>query len=211
MDDAGGVEDPTVVADGDRLTVFYSGWNPVAQRSTLLRAEGPAAGRLTKCGPIFDGDAPQAKEPALVRRDSGWTMFFETEREASCNASATAPALDGPWVIGADVLQPRPGRFDSWHLSPVAFTAAPDGSRVLIYNGADRNAQWQIGWCVLSSDCSRVLYAADQPIVRATRDAPDQRELVFGASIVERNDVLDLYYSIGDTDPTRATLRWRTG
>ncbi|MFN2461650.1 MAG: hypothetical protein ABR591_13350 [Candidatus Velthaea sp.] len=209
-EDRGGVEDPTVVEDGDRLTVFYSGWDPAAQRSTLLRADGARSGALVKRGPVFDGAAPpQAKEATLVRRDDGWTMFFEVEREASLNASATAPAIAGPWTIGDDVLGTRPNHFDSWHLSPIAFVMSPEETRVLIYNGADRDGRWQIGWCALDEECARVLERPREPIVRASRNAPDQRELAFGASVVERDGLLDLYYSIGDTDPARATLRWR--
>lgn len=209
--DRGGVEDATIVLDGNRLHLFYSGWDPVARRSTLLRADGARTGVLSKRGPVLDGlAAPQAKEATLVRRAGGWTMFFEVERNASLNASATAPALAGPWAIGDDVLYPRPGRFDSWHLSPVAFTIAPDGTRALIYNGADRDGRWQIGWCALDPDCMRVLARPDEPVVRASRNGPDQRELAFGASAVDRDGLLDVYYSIGDTDPARATLRWRT-
>lgn len=208
--DLGGVEDPTVVEDGDRLHVFYSGWNPATKRSTLLRAEGSRSGDLVKRGSVFDGAAPpQAKEATLVRRDGGWTMFFEVEREASRNATATAPALTGPWSIGDDVLLPREDRFDSWHLSPVAFVTAPDGTRVLVYNGADRDARWQIGWCALDPSCTTVLARPGEPIVRASRNAPDQRELAFAASVIERDGMLDVYFSIGDTDPARATLRWR--
>ncbi|MDQ6926217.1 MAG: hypothetical protein M3154_08260 [Candidatus Eremiobacteraeota bacterium] len=208
-EDRGGVEDPTVVEDGDSITVFYSGWDPAAQRSTLLRADGPRSGALVKRGPVFDGEAPQAKEATLLRRDRGWTMFFEVERDASLNASATAPSLTGPWTIGDDVLHTRPNHFDSWHLSPVAFVTSPDGRRILIYNGADRDGRWQIGWCALDQDCARVLERPREPIVRASRNTPDQRELAFGASVVERDGLLDLYYSIGDTDPARATLGWR--
>jgi hypothetical protein len=54
-----------------------------------------------------------------------------------------------------------------------------------------------------------VLAPPDEPIVYASRNAPDQRELAFAAAAVERNGLLDIYYSIGDTDPARATLRWR--
>jgi beta-1,2-mannobiose phosphorylase / 1,2-beta-oligomannan phosphorylase len=208
--DRGGIEDPTVVEDSDRLHVFYSGWNPVARRSTLLRADGARSGALVKRGPVLDGAAPpQAKEATLARRDGGWTMFFEVEREASRNASATAPSLAGPWTTGDDVLHPRPDRFDSWHLSPAAFPTAPDGTRVLIYNGADRDARWQIGWCALDPDCAHVLARPDEPIVHASRNTPDQRELAFAASAVERDGLLDVYYSVADTDPARATLRWR--
>jgi predicted GH43/DUF377 family glycosyl hydrolase len=80
---------------------------------------------------------------------------------------------------------------------------------VLIYNGADRDARWQIGWCALDPDCAHVLARPDEPIVHASRNTPDQRELAFAASAVERDGLLDVYYSVADTDPARATLRWR--
>ncbi len=207
--DRGGVEDPTVVDEGQRLDIFYSGWNPVAKHSTLMRARGTRAGGFAVCGAVFGGGEPQAKEATLVRVDTGWAMFFEVERDASLCGVARAPFIEGPWTIGEDVLTPRRDGFDSHNVSPVAFVRAPTGERVLIYNGSDASARWEIGWCALDEGCTRIIARCDQPIVRATRNAPDQRELVFGSSVVERDDGLDLYYSVADTDSTRATLRWR--
>ncbi len=208
--DIGGVEDPTVVEDDGTLHVFYSGWDGVAGRSTMLRATGPNAGALVKCGPVLPADALPAKEPTLTKHADGWTMFYEIERDdASLNASATAPALTGPWTLGDDVLRPRAERFDAWHLSPIAFVRAPAGTQVLLYNGATRDARWQIGWCSLDETCGRVLARSDAPVIEASRNAPDQRELAFGASVVATRDGLYVYYSIADTDPARATLRWR--
>ncbi len=208
--DLGGVEDPTVVEDAGTLHVFYSGWDGVAGRSTMLRAAGPHAGALVKFGAVLPPDALPAKEPTLVRRDGGWTMFYEVERDAaSLNASATATSLLGPWTLGDDVLRPRPDHFDDYHLSPVAFVRAPDGTRVLIYNGATRDGRWQIAWCALDEKCGRVLARADAPVIEASRNAQDQRELAFGASVVVNGDGLYVYYSIADTNPARAALRWR--
>jgi len=208
--DLGGVEDPTVVEDAGLLNVFYSGWDGVAKRSTMLRAAGPPGGALTKCGPVLPADALPAKEPTLVRRDDAWTMFYEVERDdASLNATATARSLSGPWTLGDDVLRPRSDRFDAWHLSPVAFLRAPDGARVLLYNGSTRDGRWQIGWCELDEACGQVIARPDEPLISASRNAPDQRELAFAASAFMVDDDLHVYYSIGDTDPARARVRWR--
>jgi len=208
--DLGGVEDPTIVEDAGSLNVFYSGWDGVTERSTMLRAVGRSDEALTKCGAVLPADALPAKEATLVRRDGGWTMFYEVERDdASLNATATAPSLSGPWTIGDDVLQPRADRFDAWHLSPVAFLRAPDGTRVLLYNGSTRDGRWQIGWCELDEACGTVVARPDEPLIRASRNAPDQRELAFAASAFMVNDDLHVYYSIGDTDPARARVHWR--
>ncbi len=209
--DLGGVEDPTVVEENGTLYVFYSGWNSSAERSTLLRAAGPSHGALVKCGVVLPPSESPAKEATFVRSDAGWIMFYEVERgDASRNASATAPALNGVWTIGDDVLQPRGDCFDAWHLSPVAFVRAPDGARVLIYNGATRDGRWQIGWCELDETCSQVLGRPDQPLISASRNSPEQRELAFGASASTNGDELFIYYSIGDSDPACGRLRWRS-
>ena len=118
--DLGGVEDPTVVQDGGALQVFYSGWNPEAKRSTMLRAVGSNGSSLDKKGAVLPASAGQAKEPTLARHRDGWQMFYEAERgDHSLNASASAPSLQGPWTIGPDVLYPRAGSFDAWHLRPI--------------------------------------------------------------------------------------------
>lgn len=211
VDDLGGVEDPTVVEENGTLHVFYSGWNSSAERSTLLHAAGPSQGALVKRGVVLPPSESPAKEATFVRSDTGWIMFYEVERgDASRNASATAPALNGVWTIGDDVLQPRRDCFDARHLSPVAFVRAPDGARVLIYNGATRDGRWQIGWCELDETCSQVLARPDQPLIPASRNSPEQRELAFGASASTNGDELFIYYSIGDSDPACGRLHWRS-
>ncbi len=208
--DLGGVEDPTVVEQAETLHVFYSGWNGVTKRSSMQRASGPRDGALLKCGEVLPPNGLPAKEATLVRCDGGWTMFYEIEREsASLNATATAPSLLGTWTIGDDVLLPRSGHFDDYHLSPVAFLRSPDGTRVLIYNGATRDGRWQIGWCSLDEKCLQVLRRADEPVICASRNTPEQRDLAFGASAFALGDDVYVYYSIGDTDSTRARMRWR--
>jgi len=55
--DLGGVEDPTVLEEAGALNVFYSGWDGVAARSTILRAVGPRADALVKCGAALPADS----------------------------------------------------------------------------------------------------------------------------------------------------------
>ena len=108
-------------------------------------------------GRVLPASAGQTEEPTLARRGDGWQMFYEAERgDRSLNASASGPSLQGPWTIGPDVLYPRAGSFDAWHLSPFALLAERDGSFVLFYNGATRDGRRQIGWCLLDEDCATV-------------------------------------------------------
>ncbi len=162
-----------------------------------------------KCGAALPADS-LPKEAAFARRDDGWVMFYEVERgDASLNATATAASIGGAWAIGDDVLRPRPGHFDAWHLSPVAFLRAPDGARILIYNGATRDGRWQIGWRELNESCTEVRARPTEPLISAGRTSPEQRELAFGGSAFSNGEGLFVYYSIGNTDPARARLHWR--
>src|SRR5689334_15345835 len=48
--DRDGAEDPTVVAEGDTVHVYYTGWNQAEKTAQLMPAIGPEARHLHKWG-----------------------------------------------------------------------------------------------------------------------------------------------------------------
>lgn len=202
MDDRDGSEDPTLVFDGDRLVVFYSGWNQDTGEGHLLRAVGRDVHQLAKAGRVLPepNDFPFAKETSVVQDpDGSWRMFFEYARDgASLIGTATAAVLDGPWTFGPDVIAPRPDSWDAWHLSPGPILYWGSEAPVLIYNGATKDAHWRIGWAELSPDASTVTARCTDPLVVPGDVSGDATDIAFAASAVDTDQGFQLYYSLSD-------------
>src|SRR5207247_1179420 len=125
-DDDGGCEDPTVLRDGGKYYVFYTGWNREREQARLLLAVGDDLAKLQKSGRVFpDGDEYRnTKEATLVRVGDEWLMFYEcSDGERSLIGMAQSSGLNGPWRRRQSICDVRKGKWDGYHLStgPVAF------------------------------------------------------------------------------------------
>lgn len=207
-DDRDGCEDPTVVLAGG-YTVFYSGWNQAGGEGQLLWADGEDPRRLTKRGRVLPRpeDYANAKEATVLRAADGtWRLYFEYAAGGrSLIGAAEAPALQGPWTPCPAPFGPREGSWDEWHLSPgpVLSTDPP----VLVYNGADRETRWRIGWVQLDPECREVVARGDAPLLSPPPVTGDASDIAFSASVVQCGAVRYLYYSISDRDLFRVPLR----
>lgn len=207
-DDDAGCEDPTVAHVDGRWSVFYSGYGGPAKRSTMLRAVSDDWSTAQKAGLAFDDpNYENPKEAALVAVPGGFRMFFEyATNGASRIGVAAATALSGPWTFGEALIEPRPGKFDPWHLSPASAVRLDDGTHLLFYNGATKETVWRIGWALLSADATTVLDRCDEPLIGTFDLAPSDTDIAFAAStVVDGPETVSLYYSISD----RRLLRYR--
>jgi predicted GH43/DUF377 family glycosyl hydrolase len=138
--DRDGCEDPTAVRHGDRLCVYYSGWNQAEKRGALMLAVGPDACRLRKHGIVLPSTdrCRNPKEATVARSASGeWLLFFEyAAGDASRIGIGRSQRIEGPWEIGADAFSPREGTWDDWHLSPGPVVTGPGDLPLMFYNGA---------------------------------------------------------------------------
>lgn len=215
-DDRNGCEDPTVAASAERVTVYYSGWNQQAERSTLMRARELPSTSVEKCGVAIASTATREnpKEASLARAADGTCrLFFEYAADgASRIGIARADSIDGPWtVLADDPLAPRAGAWDDWHLSPGPIIDDGTDRPILFYNGGTKDAKWRIGWVVFSGDFTRVLARCDEPIVVPPEPMGDESDIAFASSVIDDGERIELYYSVADKVMQRATLARTSG
>ena len=206
--DSRGCEDPTVVPVEDGLVVYYTGVDGDGA-GRLCYATGPDARSLTKRGVALSSSKSErnTKEATLLRADGRWRLLHEYSRdEHSLIGLAIGAGPAGPWEEDGDPLGPRPGHWDSWHLSPGPLLRDPERP-VLFYNGADRDADWGIGWALLTPDLTRAVERCDQPLIAPPNDADRGRAINFAASLMTRGDTIWLYLSRNDRQLWRATVR----
>ncbi|HEY1681257.1 MAG TPA: hypothetical protein VGF98_06460 [Candidatus Tumulicola sp.] len=205
--DGAGCEDPTIVGAAGAYSVFYSGYNALSSSASMLRAARTSLTDLTKKGPVFQPDAAHrnTKEAAVVATPNGFRMFFEyAQGGASLIGVADASKLEGPWVYGDSPLVPRPNDFDAWHLSPSSAIRCSDGTHILFYNGASKEAVWRIGYALLDRSATVVLERPETPLIEPFGLTGDDTNIAFAASaVVEDAKNACVYYSIADRRPCR--------
>jgi len=101
------------------------------------------------------------------------------------------------------VLRPREGYFDSRLVEPGPPPIVYDEGILLLYNAADENLTYYVGWALFSKDDpTKVLARAEEPILRP--ETPWERfgqvpNVVFAEGLVEINGKWYLYYGASDT------------
>lgn len=215
-EDRDGCEDPTVAGTSGNYTVYYSGWNQRDERSTLLRAHGADEASLHKAGVAIPWSARFAnpKEATLALASDGTCrLFFEYATDGASRVGiARADSVDGPWTI--DERPPfdiRPDRWDDFHLSPGPIVGDGTERPIMFYNGGTKDAKWRIGWIAFTGDYSRVVGRGEEPVITPPPPMGDESDIAFAASLVERDGIFELYYSIADKLMERAIVRARPG
>jgi beta-1,2-mannobiose phosphorylase / 1,2-beta-oligomannan phosphorylase len=194
---------------------YYTGWNQTALRGQLLLAAGTDAEHLRKRGiaiPYSDRVMNPKEATIAPVADGTWRLFFEfAENDASKVGIASSPAVSGPWTVLSPIFEARPGRWDSWHLSPGPLLCTDPMRPVMFYNGATRDAKWRIGWIAFDAGFTRVVARGDDPLITPPSGAPGDTDIAFAASAVEANSTIYLYYSIADKDMMRAEVARASG
>ncbi|WP_294198111.1 glycosidase [uncultured Sphingomonas sp.] len=210
--DAGGVEDPTVVRREDGYVVYYSGVLADHSHGELSYATGLSLDRLTKSGVALASSKSEGntKEATVDRTPDGrWRLFYEyAADEASRIGLAIGADVAGPWTEQPTPFMPRENSWDDWHLSTGPLLTDDPGHPVMFYNGATRDARWRIGWVAFDPDYTRVVARGIQPLV--TPPPSDDRsatDIAFAASVVVTSDAIWLYYSLEDRRLARAAIR----
>ena len=212
-EDLGGCEDPTPVflPDGS-VVIYYTGVDATRSHGEMLYATGPSIERLEKRGIAMPSTPSQGniKEATVDRtRDGDWRMFFEfARREASLVGLAVSDGIAGPWSGEREPFAPRPGEWDSWHLSTGPLLTRDKNRPVMFYNGATHDARWRIGWIAFDAEYTRVVGRCIEPLITPPpaleRTATD---IAFAASVVLVGQQVWLYYSLADTHLYRAIIR----
>lgn len=208
-DDALGCEDPTVVQTDAGYVVLYTGVDR-QKNGHLLYATGADIRSLEKRGVALPNSKGEknSKEATLLRADDRWQLLYEYSADGHSLISLTdgaGPA--GPWDEQPDPFGPRADKWDSWHLSTGPLLRSDPERPVMFYNGADKSADWGIGWAALSPDLRRVTARCDGPLIAPPADADGPRDISFAASVVVTEGTIWLYYSRNDRELKRATIR----
>lgn len=214
--DRDGCEDPTAISVDGVYYVFYSGWNQAQQKGELLLAAGPNIRRLEKRGPVFANPAQfrNAKEATVVcAADRTWRLFFEfAGDDRSQIGVASAQTITGPWKLEAQLLNARVGSWDSWHLSPGPISMHDPQRPIMLYNGADRDARWRIGWAEFDSNFTQVTERGQHPLITPPQKAePDDTDIAFAASASDESGYVALYYTVADRRLMRSVLNRSVG
>ncbi|KQM76533.1 glycosidase [Sphingomonas sp. Leaf22] len=210
--DAGGVEDPTVVRRDDGYVVYYSGVLGDHAHGELSYAAGPSLDRLTKSGVVLASSKSEGntKEATIDRTPDGrWRLFYEyAADEASRIGMAIGADVAGPWDEQPTPFMPRADSWDDWHLSTGPLLTDDPAMPVMFYNGATRDARWRIGWVAFDAEFRGVVARGIEPLI--TPPPVDDRtatDIAFAASVVVVEGAIWLYYSLEDRKLARALIR----
>ncbi|MDB5429545.1 MAG: glycosidase [Caulobacter sp.] len=210
--DIGGCEDPTPVMWDGQMIVYYTGVDATRASGNMLYAVGPDVRRLEKMGIALASSktAGNTKEATISRTADGhWRLFYEYARDdASLIGLAMGDGVAGPWREKPAPFAPRPKAWDSWHLSTGPMLTTNPDRPVMFYNGATQDARWRIGWVAFNRDCTAVVDRCIEPLI--VPPPPTERtgvDIAFAASVIHRDGMAHLYYSLGDKVLRRAMIR----
>ncbi len=210
--DIGGCEDPTVVIENGEYVIYYTGVDATRSAGQMLYACGPDARHLEKRGIALassntEGNTKEATVEQTV--DGHWRLFYEyAENNASAVGLALGDGVAGPWTEQPPPFKPRTDSWDNWHLSTGPLLTRDEDMPVMFYNGATNDARWRIGWVAFNRDCTEVVDRCIEPLI--TPPPPSERtgvDIAFAASVIEQEDKVYLYYSLGDKMLFRSLLK----
>ena len=211
--DLGGVEDPTVVQNGDGVMVFYTGVRADRRQGSLLLASGPDPYALTKREVVLkapEGEGNFKEATLLQAPDGSWRLFYEFARDnASRIGMACSAKLGGEWAAMKEMVPLREGSWDNWHLSPGPIVQCPGRDPVMFYNGATDDARWRIGWITFNRNCECITDRGLEPLL-VPPPAKDRAatDIAFAASaLLQEDGSIHLYYSLEDRILSRAVVR----
>lgn len=211
-DDAGGVEDPTVViSESDELLVYYTGVDAARKQGSMMVARGCSLTDLKEQRVVLKAPEGEGniKEATIAKgADGRFRLFYEYAKD---NASRIGMAIgrtpDGPWDVVDDPFGVRPESWDNWHLSTGPVVQMPGSDPVMFYNGATADARWRIGWITFDANFERVTGRGIEPmLVPPPPEHRDATDIAFAASCLVEEDRIYLYYSLEDRILRRATI-----
>ncbi|ESQ85103.1 hypothetical protein AEAC466_05175 [Asticcacaulis sp. AC466] len=211
--DAGGVEDPTVVQREDgSYVVYFTGVSSDMTHGEMFYAVGASLDRLQKTGVALASTKSMGntKEATIGQTADGhWRLFYEYAADgASRIGLAIGTNIDGPWTEQPTPFMPREDGWDNWHLSTGPMLMDDPDCPVMFYNGATVDARWRIGWVAFQRDCLSVADRCVQPLLTPppVADRTDT-DIAFAASVIVDDGQIWLYYSLEDRRLSRALLR----
>ncbi len=195
----GGCEDPRIVVVNNTYYMTYTAYDGRNARLALARSKDLI--HWEKLGVVFP-NWTWSKSGAIlpVKIYGKYIMYFG---DSNIWIAYSTDMIH--WVTSKDwiVLRPRPGYFDSKLVEPGPSPILTDQGILLIYNGADENNKYSVGWVLFSKDDpTKVIARCEEPILvpeyswEINGQVPN---VVFAMGLVIIGNKWYLYYGAADT------------
>jgi predicted GH43/DUF377 family glycosyl hydrolase len=200
-----GVEDPRIARIGDTYYVTYSTWdgNPEHIRARLATTKdfivwnrhGVLLDEVNKDVSLFP-ERIGGRHVLIHRRyPAMWVGFSDDLRN---------------WTNHRRIMEPRPGKWDSWKVGIAGPPVKREDGWLLIYHGVDDRKVYRLGAALLDAeDVTMVIARQDEPILEPELEWEVEGQVpnvVFSCATVEVGDCYYVYYSGADTVIGLATI-----
>ncbi len=209
----GGVEDPRLVLIDGTYYMTYTAYNSIAKTAQLCLATSKDLIDWTRQGvtlPANQGtwNVHWTKSGAIIPQQIGgrWFMYYLGEANENPPAQMGLAVSDDliHWkdATPEPVLHTRVHWFDSRVVEPGPAPLVLDEGILLIYNGADDDLVYSIGWALFDrNDPAKLLARSPEPAFRA--EQPWERvgqvpSVVFVEGLIRDEERLMLYYGAAD-------------
>jgi predicted GH43/DUF377 family glycosyl hydrolase len=207
----GGVEDPRLTRIDGLWYLTYTAYN--GKDAQLALATSPDLQRFDRRGVIMPANTGRwnvhwTKSGAILpeRVNGKYWMYYMADPAGAYDQTGVAwstdltswnEALDGP------VLPRRPGRFDSRVVEPGPPPILTDDGILLVYNGADDQLVYRVGWALFDrTDPTRLVARSEGPVFSPERAWELQGQVprvVFVEGLVRDGARWFFYYGAADT------------
>ncbi len=195
----GGCEDPRIVKINDTYYMTYTAYDKKVARLALARSKDLI--HWEKLGIVFP-EWGWSKSGAIIPvKINGyyWMYFGDSSIWIARSKDMIHWETSREWVV----LKPRKGYFDSKLVEPGPPPIVVGDKIVLIYNGADDNLVYSVGWAIFSlEDPTKLIARAEKPILTPQTHWErfgQVRNVVFAEGLVNFNGKWFLYYGAADT------------
>ncbi len=195
----GGCEDPRIVKINDTYYMTYTAYDKKVARLALARSKDLI--HWEKLGLAFP-EWGWSKSGAIIPvKINGyyWMYFGDSSIWIARSKDMVHWETDRDWIV----LKPRRGYFDSKLVEPGPPPIIVGDKILLIYNGADDNLVYSVGWAIFSlEDPTKLIARAEEPILTPEtywEKFGQVRNVVFAEGLVYFNGKWFLYYGAADT------------
>ncbi len=206
----GGVEDPRVVRIGNTYYLTYTGYN--RRDAQLCLATSNDLVHWQRHGvilPAYEGNwnVGWTKSGAIVTEKIAgkyWMYFLGTSADHNDQMGLASSVDLVHWQDATElpVLPRRPGQFDSRVVEPGPPPILLPEGILLLYNGADDELVYSVGWALFDKqDPRRVLARSDHPIFgpeKAWEKAGQVPNVVFVEGLIREGKKWRFYYGGAD-------------
>ena len=195
----GGCEDPRIVEVNGTYYMTYTAYNGRVARLALAVSKDLV--HWKKLGIVFPGWGWSKSGAILPIKIHGrYVMYFgDSNIWIAYSKDMVHWVTNRSWVV----LRPRPGHFDSKLVEPGPPPILTKEGILLIYNAADREGRYYVGWALFSrDDPTKLIARAEKPILSPTYPWEIRGQtpnVVFATALVRVNDTWYLYYGAADT------------